>query len=183
MLQSSIIFDDCRDGIIDESQVMAWLSYEVVAFYLNIIAMSVFLLLSSAKKFYSIRDRLGFATDQRKKNDFLNYCKDDIHWFCAWFTALMLTVMALTMRTRSHEGLQTSVGFLFTRHFLEIILLAQLYFSSTFEMKAYIKFILALVLVINVILIKVFFDLEAQFSVYWAPVLLLDIVLHFYIFM
>jgi hypothetical protein len=74
LLQSSIIFDECRDGIVDESQVMAWLSYEVMAFYLNIVAMSVFLLLSSAKKFYSIRDRLGLGTDQRKKNDFLNYC-------------------------------------------------------------------------------------------------------------
>lgn len=105
ILQGDIIFDECRDGIIDESQVMAWLSYEVVAFYLNIIAMSVFLLLSSIKKFHSIRERLGFTTDQRKTSDFLNYCKDDIHWFCAWFTMLSLCVMALVSRTRSHEGL------------------------------------------------------------------------------
>jgi hypothetical protein len=80
-VQTCIIFEDCRDESIDESQVMAWLSYEIVAFYLNIVAMSVFLLFSSVKKFYSIRERLGFATDQRKKSDFLNYCKEDIHWF------------------------------------------------------------------------------------------------------
>ena len=65
-VQSGIIFEECRDGIIDESQVMAWLSYEVIAFYLNIIAMGVFILFSSCKKFYSIRDRLGLAGDQRK---------------------------------------------------------------------------------------------------------------------
>jgi len=181
-LQSSILFDDCRDGIVDESQVMAWLSYEVVAFYLNIVAMSVFLLLSSFKKFYSIRDRLGFSLNQRKKNDFLNYCKDDIHWFCAWFTALLLTVMALTMRTRSHEEMKTSVGVLMTRHFLEIVLLAVLYFSPTFEMKTYIKAIIGFIFVINLVMIKVFVDIESTFTVYWAPVLLLDIVLHFYIF-
>jgi hypothetical protein len=66
MVQSGIIFEECRDGIIDESQVMAWLSYEVIAFYLNIVAMGVFILFSSCKKFHSIRDRLGMSGDQRK---------------------------------------------------------------------------------------------------------------------
>lgn len=65
-LQTDIIFDECRKNMVDESQVMAWLSYEVVAFYLNIVAMSVFLLFSSFKKFYSMRDRLGFAENNRK---------------------------------------------------------------------------------------------------------------------
>jgi hypothetical protein len=101
-----------------------------MAFYLNIVAMSVFLLLSSFKKFYSIRDRHGFATDNRKKNDFLNYCKDDIHYFCAWFTAMMLTALALKMRTKSHEGLQTSVGALLLRHVLDMVLLGLFYFSQ-----------------------------------------------------
>ena len=182
LLQTGIIFDECRDGIIDESQVMAWLSYEVITFYLNIVAMSVFLLLSSAKKYHSIRERLGFAADQRKTSDFLNYCKDDIHWFQAWFTMLMLCIMALKMRTRSYETLQTGVGILMTRYFLEVIVLATLYFSTTFEVHTYIKVILGLILVFNFGLIKVFFDLEDQYSVYWAPALLLDIVLHFFIF-
>jgi hypothetical protein len=66
LVQTGIIFEECRDGIIDESQVMAWLSYEVIAFYLNIVAMGVFILFSSCKKFHSIRDRLGFSGDQRK---------------------------------------------------------------------------------------------------------------------
>jgi hypothetical protein len=91
--------------------------------------------------------------------------------------------MALKMRTRSLEALQTGVGVLLTRHFLEVLVLGTLYFSTTFEVKSYIKAILALVLVLNFVLIKVFIDLEAQYSVYWAPALLLDIVLHFYIFL
>ena len=65
-LQTGIIFSECREDIVDQSQVMAWLSYEVVTFYLNIVAMSVFLLFSALKKFYSFRERLGFATDNRK---------------------------------------------------------------------------------------------------------------------
>jgi len=181
-LQTDIIFEECRDGMIDSSQVMAWLSYEIVAFYLNIVAMSVFLLFSSLKKFYSIRDRLGFATGDRKTMDFLNYCKDDIHWFQAWFTMLMLCVMAVTMRTRSHEGLGMSGGVLLFRHLLEILLLGQLYFSNTFEVQTFVKIILTLVFVVNIFLIKAFFDLEEEHSVYWAPALLVDIVLHFILF-
>jgi hypothetical protein len=61
-VQTAIIFDDCRDGIVNESQVIAWLNYEVLAFYLNIVAMAVFLLLSSCKKFKSFRDRMGMLS-------------------------------------------------------------------------------------------------------------------------
>ena len=181
-LQTGIIFNECRDGMVDDSQVMAWLSYEVVTFYLNIIAMSVFLLFSALKKFYSFRERLGFATDNRKTQDFLNYCKDDIHWFQAWFTMLMLCVMAVAMRTRSHEGLGLSGGVLFFRHILEIVLLGQLYFNKTFEVQAFVKTILLIIFASNVFLIKAFFDLEAEHSLYWAPALLVDIVLHFILF-
>jgi hypothetical protein len=45
-----------------------------------------------------------------------------------------------------------------------------------------LKFIVGLIVLLNFALIKVFFDLESQFTVYWAPVVLLDIVLHFYVF-
>jgi hypothetical protein len=64
--QTGIVFEECREGVVDESRVMAWLTFEVFAFYLNITAMGVFLLLSSFKKFYSIRDRMGLCGDSRK---------------------------------------------------------------------------------------------------------------------
>lgn len=89
---------------------MAWLTYEVMTFYLNIVGMGVFLLFSSCKKFKSIRDRLGFSYKERKTGDFLNYVKDDIHWFCMWFTTVMLCIMALSMRTKEPEGIQFCVG-------------------------------------------------------------------------
>jgi hypothetical protein len=40
---------------------MAWLTYEVLAFYLNIISIVFFLFIASCKKFKTIRERLGFA--------------------------------------------------------------------------------------------------------------------------
>ena len=66
IVQSGIVFDECRTDVVDNSMVMAWLTFEVLAFYLNIISMGVFLLLSSCKKFKSIRDRVGLSGDLRK---------------------------------------------------------------------------------------------------------------------
>lgn len=181
-VQTGIVFEECRDGIIDESQVMAWLSYEVIAFYLNIVAIAVFILFSSCKKFYTLRDRMQLAGERRKKEDFLNYIKEDIHWFCMWFTMLMLTILALVMRTRSHELIQKSVGVLFTRHFLELILMGSFYYSKDFSLGTFFKAVIGCILLINIFLILVFLELETEFSVWWAPVVLLDVTLHFYMF-
>ena len=79
-VQTGITFDNCTD-ITDGSVVMAWLTYEVVAFYFNILGVVFFLFIASFKKFKTIRDRLGFAGQDRKKMDFLTYCKEDMHWW------------------------------------------------------------------------------------------------------
>lgn len=100
IVQTGIMFPKCREGIVNESQVMAWLNYEILAFYLNIAAMAFFLLVSSCKQFTSIRERMGWGSQSRKTMDYLTYCKDDIHWFCMWFTQLMLCVLALVMHTK-----------------------------------------------------------------------------------
>lgn len=86
-VQSSILFDKCREGIVDSSQVMAWLNFEIMAFYLNIIAMGVFMLFSqTCRKYKSIRERVGLASETRKEMDFLSYCSEDLHWFQLWFS-------------------------------------------------------------------------------------------------
>ena len=79
-VQTGITFDKYTE-ITDNSHVMAWLTYEVVAFYLNIISVVFFLMIASFKRFKTIRERLGLAGQQRKKQDFLTYCRDDIHWW------------------------------------------------------------------------------------------------------
>lgn len=59
-VQVGITFEECNE-VTDRSHVMAWLTYEVVAFYLNIIAIIFFLFIATFKKFKTIRERLGFA--------------------------------------------------------------------------------------------------------------------------
>jgi hypothetical protein len=181
-VQTGIIFEECRAQV-DESQVMAWLSYEVFAFYLNITAMGVFLLLSSFQKFFSIRDRVGLAADARRTQDFLVYCKEDMHWFCMWFTQVMLTVLSLVMRVRNHEQIQWVIGVLLARFVLELIVLKVVYFSRTFEINFFSKVVMIAVLGLNCFLLRLYFKMDATFQVWWGTILLQDIVIHFYIFL
>lgn len=156
VVQTGIVFEECRS----ESQVMAWLIFEVVAFYMNIIAISVFLIASSCKKYLSIKDRLGLSGDLRTKMDFLEYCKEDIHWFCIWFTQITLSLFALLMRTKNHSKISWAVGNLFTRHALEVFLLRQVYFNSKFELKSYLKLFTFAILVINIYMLKLWFEMS-----------------------
>ena len=57
-----------------------------------------------------------------------------------------------------------------------------MYFNSKLEVKSYLKLIVVIILFLNFCLIKYFYELEIKHSIWWAPVLLQDIILHFYIF-
>jgi|TARA_B110000305_G_C19414797_1_gene627376 hypothetical protein len=61
-IQNAIDFTECA-SITDNSMVMAWLTYEVLVFYLNIGSLSVFIFIQNFKKFRSIRDRLELSGD------------------------------------------------------------------------------------------------------------------------
>jgi len=161
---------------------MAWLYFEVLSFYLNIIAIAGFLMLSSCKKYRTIRERSGHGQALRSKLDFLTYCREDIHWYSIWFTQLLLSVLCLHMRIQDLKTIQVCVAFLFLRHVLEFLLLATLYYSAKFEFSLFTQLLFAATVILNFVLIKFYRDLDRQHIVWWAPALLQDIVLHFYIF-
>lgn len=140
-------------------------------------------MLSSFKKFFSIRDRVGLSADHRKTQDFLYYCKEDLHWFSMWFTQVMLTVFSLAIRVSSHQEIQWSIGILFARFVLEMFVLRSVYFSSKFEVTYFTRVVMLSVFGLNCFLVKLLMQLDASFQIWWAPVLLQDIVLHFYIFL
>ena len=52
-IQAGIDFTYCVD-VINHSQVMAWLTYEVCLFYVNLISLSAFILIQNCAKFKSI---------------------------------------------------------------------------------------------------------------------------------
>ena len=79
-VQNGIDYRDCAETT-NKMWVMAWLTYDVMCFYLNIMGIVVFLGIASLCKFKSFREREGFAGTARKTQDFLQYCREDIHWF------------------------------------------------------------------------------------------------------
>jgi hypothetical protein len=99
-IQTGITFESCTD-VTDSSYVMAWLTYEIVAFYLNIIAVAVFLLLSCLFSYETIKERLGYAGNMRKYQDFLTYCIEDVHWWQVWFVQVMLYIAGLMFRVHT----------------------------------------------------------------------------------
>lgn len=99
-IQNAIDFTECA-SITDNSMVMAWLTYEVLVFYLNIGSLSVFIFIQNFKKFRSIRDRLELSGDQRKTTDFLVYSKDDVPWWSAWFIQFSLSTLSLVFRNKT----------------------------------------------------------------------------------
>ena len=60
---------------------MCWLLYEVCIFYYSIFSLVLLLFISRFATFRTIRERVGFGGNIRYKIDFLEYCKEDVHWF------------------------------------------------------------------------------------------------------
>jgi hypothetical protein len=96
-VQNGITYDEYSD-ITDRSHVMAWLHYEIIAFYVNILSVVAFLAVASFRPFRTFRERLGLAGQARKTLDFLTYCKDDLHWFQLWFCQLSFFVCGIIFR-------------------------------------------------------------------------------------
>ena len=76
----------------------AWLTIEVLLFYINLGSLGWFIFFNMIKKYRSIRDRVGLAGRQRKHTDFLNYAKEDVHWWSTWFNQFVLSIMVLIFR-------------------------------------------------------------------------------------
>jgi hypothetical protein len=161
---------------------MAWLTFEVLAFYFNLMSLGAFIFIQNIKKFKSIRDRCGLAGNQRKTMDFLVYCKDDIHWWSCWFTQIGLCICALVFRCKLGVDIKWSVIEVFTKHILGAFLIRQLYFNSKFQFKANTKVVLGLTMLVNLMLIFRYMSLKKEQATWWAPIVLNDIVLYFLIF-
>ena len=70
----------------------------------------------------------------------------------------------------------------FTKHILGAVLIRQLYFNSKFQFKTNTKVALILSVLVNIMLILKYRELKANGSVWWAPIVLNDIVIYFLLF-
>ena len=70
----------------------------------------------------------------------------------------------------------------FTKHILGAVLIRQLYFNSKFQFKTNTKVALILSVLVNIMLILKYRELKTNGSVWWAPIVLNDIVIYFLLF-
>ena len=133
---------------------------------------------------------MELSGNQRKVLDFLNYSKDDIHWWQAWFNVLALGILTLIFRqNNSTEGtgksmvdIKFSVIEMFVKHLMGAFLIRQLYFNSKFQFKINTKVVLVLCVIVNCLLLLRYLDLVNKNSKWWASFLLIDITTYFVIF-
>jgi hypothetical protein len=77
---------------------MKWLLVEIMTFFFNFISLVVFMLITRQKKYSTIRERVGLAFESgprcRKESDYLEYCSDDMQYFCNIFTLTSMVFFA-----------------------------------------------------------------------------------------
>lgn len=162
--------------------VMVWLTYEVVAFYLNLFGVIFFLFISTQVQFKSIRDRLNLAGDMRSKLDFLRYCYDDLHWWQLWFVQVGLFAAGLSFRTNTTDSLGLSASQVAVILCCGAALCKTLYFSQKFEFDTLTKTLLGGLLIITLMLVPRYFYLRENKFLWWSPVVLEIIVAHLMLF-
>lgn len=163
---------------------MAWLHYEVIAFYANLAACIVFLVIANFKKFRSFRDRSGLASKQQRSVDFLSYCKDDIHWFQIWFCQVSLYVCGLIFKTNRNNAAGVSSAYAGAIILFGLILVNNIYFNSRepIAITNFSKVFLIAMVVASIMMIQHLLKLFDSNSIWWAPVILEIIIAHFCIF-
>lgn len=184
MVQNGIDYTYCSE-ITDKMPVMAWLTYEVSAFYFNLLGLMIFLVVASFKKFRTMREREGFAGNMRKTQDFLSYCKEDVHWFQIWF--LQVGLFTSGMLFRGAGDLKDSIGVATSESaallLFGLFLMVHIYFGEDkFKFTSTTYILLGATFVIACAMINRFLVSMQENRIWWAPVVLEMIVAHMLIY-
>ena len=78
---------------------IVWIFYQIVIFYLNIASQIIFLFSSRFVSFRTIREKAGLGGQKRNKVDFLDFVKNDIHYFIILVSEVFLFGLANSLRT------------------------------------------------------------------------------------
>ena len=162
--------------------MIIWELYEVTLFYANILSLVLFLTISRVFRFYTLREKAGYGAKMRYEMDFLEFAKEDIHWFTTVVQTMFLFVFVLINREKHifEGGYQTvALIFLGTRHLINASMVANTYFSksSDYKINTRIVYIYILKNVIFTIVLIYCFVMDDKVSHFTAPYILYEIVL------
>lgn len=176
-VQSGITYDECNK-VTDQMPVMVWLTYEVIAFYLNLFGVVFFLLVSTFATFKNFRDRLGLAGDMRERLDFLKYSQDDLHWWQFWFCQLGLYIAGLSFRINMEDSLGLSATQAACLLVSGGILGKTFYFKSDFQFDTVSRTFFGISVALSLMLIPRYFWVREKGFLWWSPVVMELIVAH-----
>ena len=82
--------------------VSVWVLYQVNIFYINIFSQVVFMIVSRVIRFRTTREVLGLGGKKRYEIDWLDFVKEDMHWFSIPCIQLILMLFALHYRAEGN---------------------------------------------------------------------------------
>lgn len=90
-------FENHKNATFHE-KMMIWQLYEVILFYGNILSLVLFLTISRIFRFYTLREKAGFGAKMRYEMDFLEFAREDIHWFTTVVQTVILFCFVILKR-------------------------------------------------------------------------------------
>ena len=90
----------------DYHYLIFWLVVEIAFFYLNILSIFFFLIVSRIFSFHSLKDRAGFGGTNKKTRDFLEHASADIFWFTTTMTSILFGSYVLKMHFQNKDAFE-----------------------------------------------------------------------------
>lgn len=166
------------------SYFVVWLVYQLLMFYFNVFSQMMFLSFSRIVSFYTIRERAGFGGDKRYVIDFLDFCKDDFHWFSIYVIQTCLAVYAYFFRINAST---IDIGFSLTvfiiQNLMELFLLLYVFFQKRELHKIVIYFCIFTSVVCSLIILVAFLWLAEKKSLFWSVYLIEHVSVHYFAYM
>ena len=99
-----------------EDKNIVWLLYEIVLFYANIFSQMLFIFISRVYSFKTLKEKLitNFSKKMRYRVDFLDFVKDDIHWFTILASQSLLCQFAFHKRQNIIESTNVHISWWLT---------------------------------------------------------------------
>jgi hypothetical protein len=102
-----------KGGIIVQTKKEVVILIDILLFYFSIVGLAIFLIFTRLFSFRTIKERSGFACNERYKIDFLYFVKDDIHWFLILVSQTFLFISVINVQYNASFLIYFIVRYLF----------------------------------------------------------------------
>ena len=157
---------------IEHIPACVWIVYQILIIYLNIFSQSLFLFLVWFFDFRTVKGIIGLEGNKRKEADFLDYVKEDIHWFSSLIIQVFMCIVALIYRFEDDvkdKGIKTTFTIVCLQLTIDALLIWYVFFTKyNLNMKKIVATLIISVF-LNAALAIVLYTRALNDNVYWGP--------------